>query len=821
MMIPLLSVKLFWRELRSGQIGIIFFALVLAIACVSGISLFTDRLEGALRLQTSEFLGGDLKLQTSEPLSESNILFLKDPRNQISEIISFSSMVFSEEKMQFSSIKAVDSSYPLIGSVELFSISSELILQTGPPRRGSIWIDQRLSNLLGVNLNDEVEIGDGKFIVTHIIKSEPDGGSSSFAFAPKVIMNSADIPSTRVVQPGSRIRYSYLFKLKKSLLEELKSKLEQIYRPSHKIIEVNDTQGSIGKAVDRSNNFILLGSLLAVIITAFTIGVGSQRFARRHADYVGILKVLGASSFEVKCLYLFIFLWLILSSLLLGLALGWFIQSIFINLSAEYFPTSLPLPSNKPFYISSLTAVICLVGFAYPSLIKLVNINPSRILKRDRDKTSISKLNVILVFISIFSLIYIYTETFILSGIILMGILLVSSLSLILISLIFFKRSKKGLDASGPLNLAWSELQRRKNANSIQILAFTVALGLTLITLVLKTTLVTSWESSIPEDTPNNFVINISKEELPSMQDFLEEKEINLNPFYPISSARLTKISKSDERKVSFQDNISERTFNITWTYQLPKDNLIVSGNWFNDSSENGLSISKEMADRYSVKVGDNVFVDTAGAQFQTYIQSIRTINWENFAPNFFLIGHPSLFQDIPSTFITSFYIPESKEKITSEFILNFNTVSLVSLDSVINQVKEIVTQISIALEILLVLTAISSLFLTFATIQDNFSLRVQQSAILRTLGASRGLLNKAILLEFICLGLISGILSAILAQLGLYFLETEIFEIEPRFYFSIWLLGPLISIIVVAFLSFILLFLMTKKSPKEILYSS
>ena len=168
-----------------------------------------------------------------------------------------------------------------------------------------------------------------------------------------------------------------------------------------------------------------------------------------------------------------------------------------------------------------------------------------------------------------------------------------------------------------------------------------------------------------------------------------------------------------------------------------------------------------------------------------------------------------------------NFYIPKSKEKITSEFILNFNTVSLVSLDSVINQVKEIVTQISIALEILLVLTAISSLFLTFATIQDNFSLRVQQSAILRTLGASRGLLNKAILLEFICLGLISGILSAILAQLGLYFLETEIFEIEPRFYFSIWLLGPLISIIVVAFLSFILLFLMTKKSPKEILYSS
>ena len=820
-MLILLSLKLFWREFRSGQISIMFFALVIAVTNVAGISLFTDRLEGALFNQSAEILGGDLKYESTQPLKNDFLLDLKGRGHKISETILFSSMVGAEESVQFASIKVVDDKYPLLGEVELSSSSGQLISLKGAPEPGFVWLDDRILDLLDVRIDDQIEIGRSKFIISNTIISEPDRASSFSTFAPKVIINNDDLIKTSIIQPGSIVKYTYLFLVNKNDINELRKSLEDINKPGDRISEAKKNQGAFGGALDRSNNFFLLGGLLAVIIASFTIGIGSQQFTRRHAEYVAILKVLGATGIEVKFLYALIFFWLALFSILLGLGIGWLAQNIFVDLLTAYFPTNLPLPSIKPLVVSSVTVFICLIGFAYPNLIKLVNIPPSAILHRNKSYLSYGGLNILLVLTAIFLLLFFYTERFLLSGTILFGIVVTSSLTFMIILVLFRRKEVIGLGASNAYNLAISELHKRRNTNATQVLAFTVAIGLSLIAFALKSNLVTTWESSIPEDSPNRFAVNITENDLVPIKNFMLENEIQRNSFFPITSIRLKKVHNSINEEYGVKDKNIDRTFNMTWTDDLPDNNEVLLGEWFSGSPQDGLSISYEISERYDLEVGQEVLVNLSNKKIRTYIQSVRNVNWDNFSPNFFIIGPPSLFKDTRSTYITSFYVPDSEEIIITNFIKTFNTVSLLSLDALIKQLKSIIDQVSKALEVILILTLVSAMALTLATIQDSFRMRVHQAAILRTLGAGRNLLQQATILEFAFLGLLSGILGAVLAQLGLYLLETLVFEVEPSFYPSIWIIGPLVSTFFISLVSLVLVFKMTKLSPKEILFSS
>ena len=312
-----LSVKLFWRELKSGQLIIMFFALVLAVATVSSISLFTDRLEQALTIETQEFLGGDLKFESNDLIEDQTYIKIEQLDLKVSEIVQFASMLSSKEDLQLASIKAVDRNYPLVGHMELQSESVKEIVKN-PPKKGQVWLDRRLMDILDLTIGDKVSIGEKDFSVSHVIISEPDRGSNSFAFAPKAIINMDDLDSTNVIQPGSRVRFASLYIGERDEILLLKNILEKIKQPGDGIREAADSNDSLGKAIERSGNFLLLGGLLAVLMAGFTIAIISQKFSRRHVEYVAILKSLGCTSWQIRSLYSLIFMELGIFYILLG-----------------------------------------------------------------------------------------------------------------------------------------------------------------------------------------------------------------------------------------------------------------------------------------------------------------------------------------------------------------------------------------------------------------------------------------------------------------------------------------------------------------------
>ena len=807
-MLASLSLKLFLREIRSGYLTSMLLSLVLAVTIVSGISLFTDRLEKVLNSETKEFLGGDLKFESNEDSIDDLLETLTFKTSRSSKMAIFASVIFSEEEMQLSSIKAVDNSYPLIGELELKDNSGNYKTMRNPAQ-GSLWMDERLQNLLSLNYGDEVYVGDAAFIFEATIIYEPDRGSTNFAFAPKTIINLKDLDRTNLIQPGSRVEYNYLFTGPGEEIGQIRSLLENNKNQGDDIESLEEDDSSLGKTINRSESFFLLGGLIAVLLSACTIGISSQRFARRHVSYVAILKTLGMNLSQIRGLYLLLFFYTTLLTLVLGLSLGWLLQSNFISLMDSYFPTELPAPSLYPLYVTCVTVLICQFGFIYPHISKLLDISPMRVLKNDISFNQNILPTFFMGLLAFLLLLYIYTNQITLSLIIFSGVIIFSFAGIGFIYLVLGK-SKLGLGAKDPISLALSELRRRKLSNSFQIFAFTVAIGLSLVTFSASKNLLGSWQDSIPDDSPNNFAINITKEDKESMKQYLSEKGIEVNLFYPVANAQV--IRKQDE------DNVIDRNFNITWIADLPEQNEIVDGEWFQDDARNGISISDEISERYDLKMNDEVIIQMEDGSIETYIQSIRTVDWESFSPNFFIIGHPSLFEEKSSTHITSFFIPKEKQKVAAELMREFRTVSVFSIEELIKQIRDIVNQVTKALNSILLLTCLSALFLAFSALQDGFDQRRHQSAILRTLGATGKLVKVSSLIEFSILGLVSGLLGSGIAHTGVYFIETRVFQTIPGFYPEIWLLGPIIGILIVSGLCLYLVNGIMKQSPKDLL---
>ena len=803
-----LSLKLFFREVRSGYLTSMLISLILAVTIVSGISLFTDRLEQALDGETEEFLGGNLKFESNQNLIKPLIDSLELKDTNYMEMVLFASVIFSENEMQLSSVKAVDNSYPLVGEIELKDSTGIYTVKTNP-NPGTVWMDERLKNLLLLDYGDEIYIGDARLIFTAAITYEPDRASGNFAFAPKTIMNMSDVKATNVIQPGSRVEYNYLFKGSEEEIAQVKKFLESSKENGDEIEMLNEDSSSLGRTVNRSENFFLLGGLIAVLLSACTIGIASQRFTRRHVSYVAILKTLGMKTFQIRILYLLLFMYTTILTLAIGLTLGWILQSNFISLMSSYFPSELPPPSLYPLLITCLTALICQFGFIYPHILKLLSVSPMRVLK---DSISLSQESIPVFSMGLLAfllLLYLYTNQLTLSLIIFLGVVSFSLLGIGSIYLIL-GQSGVGLGATNSVTLAISELRRRKLGNSFQIFAFTVAIGLSLITFSASKNLLGSWQNSIPEDSPNNFAINITLEDKKNMEIFFAKNQIVPTPFFPVTNAT---VERKEENK-----EIIDRNFNITWIDELPEQNGILEGEWFQEGITNGVSISDEISERYKLKLGDEIILKVNEELIETYIQSIRTVNWDNFSPNFFVIGHPALFKNITSNYITSFFIPVERQQLAAELMREFRTVSVFSIEELIEQVKEIIGQVTKALNSILLLTCLSAIFLAFSALQDGFSVRRHQSAILRTLGASNTLIKSSALIEFALLGLISGTLGALMAYAGIYFIETRVFETTANFYPEIWILGPLIGLVIVSILCLYLINGIIKQSPKELL---
>tara|TARA_B100001057_G_scaffold346103_1_gene347284 strand:- start:794 stop:3238 length:2445 start_codon:yes stop_codon:yes gene_type:complete len=808
-----LAIRIFLREIKSGQMIIMLMSLIVAIGILSSIALFSDRLQKSLDAESREFLGGDLKFESSYELDE---LLMPKVDFEYSKSYVFGSVLSFGDEFRLATVKSVDSFYPLEGEIELSNALNNYFV-TSPPKSGEVWLDKRILDFLGVDIGQSISLGDKDFLVSNTIVNEPDRGSSSFAFAPRAIINSVDLKETNILKPGSRVRYMYLFEAEQENLDIIENYFQNIKKPGDEIVFFNDESSPLGESFSRASNFFLLGAFLSIIIASLTVSICTLQFIRKHISYVAILKALGLSPQNIRFTYLSIFGLIGVVATLLGILMGWLIQLNFIFLLKDYFPTNFPSAGPQPYLISGAIVFFCLLVFSFPVLSRLFKVPPNEILRKSEfEKLPIFKIfiNASLGLIFFYLLLILFTQNILLTNIIFFSIMALVLFIFALVFFVFAAIKPESLNPLKPLKMIFFELNRRKFSNSLQIISLTLSIAISLIAFSASSNLISAWKTSLPDTAPNNFAINITETEIPDFLKFLEKNDVKSEKIYPVTSARFFKINpKKEDEKI-------DRTFNFTWMTNLPEGNQIIEGSWFG-KEKNGISISNEISERYNLELKDKITIEISGKSRDSYVQSIREVNWENFSPNFFAIGYKEDFENNVSTYITSFFVSQDKKTFSSEFIKRFPTVSIISLSELIAEIQGIISKVSEAFKLILGLTVVSSIFLLIATVQESFKQREKQAAILKTIGASSKLLQRNSFLEFLSLALIAGFLGSSLAQTTTYFLEKNIFEIEPKIYLNIWFVGMLASVIVIGVLSLIFSNLINRKTPKEVLYDS
>ena len=852
-----LALRLLWRDWRGGEIRLLFIALVMAVTSVTGIALFTDRLEKALLLESANMLAADRVLGSGrqppeEILAQAESLGLRTART-----LSFTSMAFSESGNMLVSAKAVSDTYPLRGEVIIADqpFIRGYPIQSGPPA-GEVWLESRALPALGIDVGDSVFVGEAELTVSKIIIAEPDrqqGGMMDSA-GPRLMLSMDDVAQTNVVQLGSRVSYRYLFageELEK--LDSLKEWIGEEYDGEYRMRDVRDESEEISDALNKAESFLLLGSLFAVLLAGVAIALTAKRYSERHYDYVAILKTFGCTSNEIGVIYLAIQLVLVSISIVVGCILGWLVHHVILRLLQAVITVDLPAAGFEPFVIGSLTAVICLLSFALPPLLALRATPPLRVLRKDLDQQKFGA-NVPYVFgiLGTIFLVYWYSQSLVLTTVLVAAIAAIALFLSVVSYLLLRSSGSVGMKAGSAWKLAMTAARRRRKQNVLQVMVFSVTIMSLLILTLLRTDLIDDWQGQLPENTPNHFMMNITESQIDGIESFFDENGVDSNAFYPLISARvisvngeipepeeelnadeerssITEGAQSEERESSRYDQarseLDAATGNseeavekaqkevqegqirgrlgrrqVTWADDLPPDNLVTDGAWWGKGVDAGyVSIEDDYAGWLDIEIGDRVEFEINQQTIFAEVSSFRSVRWDNMQPNFFIIFSPGTINHLGATFLSTALMERDQKILLNDLVRLFPTMVVIEIDALIEQVQNIIAQVTSAIELISVLVLVCGALVLLACVNATLDERFHENAILRTLGAGKRLILSSLLIEFASIGALAGIIATIGAEASLYYLQEEVFEQEFNMHYWVWLAGPLIGTVLIA----------------------
>ena len=798
--------RMIGRDWKGGELLLLVAALVIAVATVTSVGLLVDRLGQALIEESADFLAADRRITSSSPIpavyqTEAQRLSL-----EVAETTSFVSMVHTPGSSQLVSVKAVSSGYPLRGALRIANAPfAEGRPANDLPAAGEVWLDGRLFPILGLSIGDQVEIGAAVFRVGRVVVSEPDRGGSMYDLGPRLLMNISDLPKTEVVQPGSRITYRLLLAGEQDDLEKLRIILN--LDSSYRWESVRESSPTIGAALERAESFLLIGSLLAVVLASLSVALSASRYVRRHYDHVAIMKTLGAGPNQIIYMYSLLMIIVAAFSIGVGLLLGGGLHLIITNFLKSVVVVTLPLPTMAPLFLGIVTGLVCALSFVLPPILDLRKISPTRVIQRDfplaqrpRYVGYIWGLGCML-----FLLVW-YTDNLALAGWTLLGgSITIGFFSLLAKTLLKVGRVA-GMQAGSSWRLALAGLQRRASESSFQIIVFGLAIMLLLVLYLLRTELLEQWQREMPSDAHNHYALNISPGQISGVTEMLAEETDEVGSFYPMIRGRVVGVNG-----VSVEQWESERgptpeggprlssERNLTHAEILPEGNIIVSGDWWAKGEEKLLvSLEEQYAKNEGLQVGDLLEFDVGGMSIFSEVANVRRLDWQSMRPNFFIIFSPSALKQLPTTFLTSFYLSPEKKKFLNDLLGQYRTITVIEVDSIIRQLQIIIDRVSLAIEVVLLMIIMAGIMALLASIQASKDSRIREHSLIRAVGGRTRLIRLALAIEFGVLGLFAGIVAAIGAELTVAMLQVNIFNLDASLHGWVWWFGPILGCLLI-----------------------
>jgi putative ABC transport system permease protein len=759
------------RDWRAGELRLLAAALVIAVAAVTSVGFLVDRIRIGLERDATQLLGADLVLNSDRPIGDAKRQAARAARLQVAETVTFPSMVISEadaDATTLAAVKAVSDGYPLRGRLRVaLSRDGADAPAQGVPRPGTVWADAQALNTLRLNVGDRLRLGDSTFTVAGIIAVEPDRGAQFINFAPRVMLNLADLPATQLIQPGARVTYRLLAAGEPAAVRAFSASLQRGLERGQQIESLEGGRPEMQRTLERAERFLALVALLAAMIAAVAVAVASRRFSLRHLDSCAMMRCLGLAQRDIFRLFALEFLLVGVAACVAGMALGFAFHYLLITALGSLITTDLPLPSLAPALQAGATGLVLLLGFSLPPLAQLRAVPPLRVLRKDVGAPTSRAMAGYLLGMAGFLALVVWAA----------GDLKIGSLTAggFAVGVLVFAACAWGvlqllapLRTMGKLGVSWrfavAAVQRRPAAAVIQLIALAVGLMALLLLTVVRTDLIGAWRAAAPPDAPNRFVINIQPDQRQAVERRLREAGVADAPLHPMIRGRLIAINGEPVGPENFASEraqrLVDREFNLTYADEAPKHNPIVGGRWF-DPGAAELSIEEGIARQLGINLGDELTFDIAGNRVSARASSLRKVNWDSLRANFFVIMPSRLLRDQPTSYITAFHLPAGKGSLGAELVRDMPNLTVLDTSAIFRQVQAVLDQVIAAIEFLFLFTLAAGVLVLYAALAATFDERVREAGLLRALGASREQLSRAQTAEMICLGGLAGLLAA------------------------------------------------------------
>ncbi|KMN16433.1 ABC transporter permease [Pseudomonas helleri] len=769
-----LALRQLLRDARAGELRVLFFAVLVAVAASTAIGYFGARLNGAMVLRATEFLGADLVLEGSSPAREEQIRVGNELGLKHAQIVEFSSVIATDNGIQLSSIKAADDAYPLRGQLKSAAQPYGEEQPGGGPKSGQAWVEPRLLTALDLKVGDDIDVGSKTVKITRVLTYEPDRAGNFYSLTPRVLINLDDLQATGIVQPGSRVSFRELWRGEAPALQSYRDVIQPGLEANQRLLDGRDGNQQIGGALGKAERYLNMASLVAVLLAGVAVALSATRFANRRFDASALLRCLGLSRRETLWLFSLQLAMLGLLASVTGALLGWLAQLGLFALLHDLLPNDVPPGGVMPALAGMGTGLVALAGFALPPLAALGRVPPLRVLRRDILPIPASTWTVYGAALLALGLIMWRMSLDLVLTFALLGGGVIAALILGGLLLLGLKGLRRGLArASLPWRLGLGQLLRQPLAAAGQALAFgLILLSMALIAL-LRGELLDTWQNQLPKDAPNYFALNILPTDKDAFGARLHELQAQAAPIYPVVPGRLISINGEPVQEIvtkdSSGDKAVQRDLSLTWAADLPEGNELTAGQWWSAQPPQGVpgvSVEAKVAESLKLKLGDHLVFTVAGVNREAQVTSLRSINWDNFQPNFFMIFQPGTLQDLPTTYLTSFYLAPGHDTQIIELSRSFPAVTILPIDALLEQLRSILAQVTIAIEYVLLFVLAAGMTVLFSGLQSTLDERIRQGALLRALGAERQLLIKARRIEFGLLGATSGLLAAVGAEL-------------------------------------------------------
>jgi len=795
-----LALRMLWRDSRSGELTILILALMIAVTSSSAISLFADRLQRTMTLQAAEFLAADLVIASPAPIPQAWLAKAQELMLAKAQTLEFSSVLIENDELLLASVKAVSDGYPLRGYLKTSTTDylDETTVHEGP-EPGTAWVEKRILPALKLNLGDALIVGEKKLTLSRIITYEPDKRGDFYSFSPRVMINDADLQATGVLQPGSHVHYFFQFSGDNKALSVFKQWLKPQLNPSQRLMDIHEDRPELGSALSRAERYLGLSSIVVILIAGVAIAMATRRYTERHFNTSALLRCLGCKQREILWLYSCQFVVLGVLASAAGCLLGWFAQEGLFYLLRNLLPPQLAGPGLLAVFFGFITGMAVLLGFALPPLLRLKRVSPLRVLRRELEPLPGSAWLIYGLAISIVGvLIWRYTDDLKMTATI-MGVGLIVLLLLAVLVNALLGLARKGLPQ---MNLVWrfglQGLLRNSRASVSQILAFSLTLVAMVLSFTVRNDLIDNWQKQLPEQAPNHFALNIFPDQQSQFEQDLQQQHITGSRFFPVVRGRLVTINNIPVQQIVSKDSQGEaatqRELSLTWSRELPEDNKIIDGSWWQSDQSGLVSVEQKLAKNLKINMGDRLTFTVGSEQLNATVASIRNLQWDTMKPNFYMIFSPGTLDAYPSTFITSFYLPEDAKELLNNLVKKYPSTTILEVDLILRQFKTILTQLTAAINYLLYFALMAGFTVLFAAVYSTLDNRIHEGALMRTLGANRSFLRQSQIIEFTSLGFISGVLAIIISEAILYALYSQVMHMDYAPSYLLWGLLPLIG---------------------------